>query len=406
MKTLLLYSLFAALLACCFFSCTTEAPSKEKPDGASYSTSPFAYTTQWTRIADGIWHTNYFLHGPVNVNIVLVELQNPAVSVDTVLAQDACWGRETVSSIAKRKNATVAINGDYWTIGGVPLGFTVVNGELVTSPRYRTALGFDTNTFATIGMWTDQWSWHGQAVFSDGYSHNLTFQNLDCNPGWMCVYSDAWGTNSYGNSLSGTAEAVVDAQGIITEIRYEKPGLPIPEKGYVITARGAATNALLAHAKINSHVHIDQKTKPDWRNLHCAISAGPRIITNGVFYQDTLAPFPKGEDFSARWKTNHYLHRHPRTATAVSHDGTYMLLAVADGRQKDFSIGITQKEMADLLLRYGGYNAMDFDSGGSSTMVINGNVVNHPSDEASDDGAGGVERPVANALVISSRSKK
>jgi hypothetical protein len=362
-----------------------------------------ACTTEWRRVANGIWHTNFIMSGPIHITIALVHLDDPHIHIDTVLAQDTCWGRETTSSIARRRKATLAVNGDYWTIGGVPLGFTVIDGRLVTSPRFRTAIGFTTNKHAHVGMWTDQWSWYGRVRFSDGYTHPLTFQNLDCNPGWMCVYTAEWGTNSYGNSLSGTAEAVVNAEGKIIDIRHEEPGVPIPENGYVITARGTATNALIAHAKLSDIVLVEQTTKPDWRNLQCALSAGPRIIKDGTFYQDSLAPFPHGEDFTAGWKTNHYLYRHPRTAAAVSRDGKYLLLAVADGRQENFSIGITQKEMAHLLMRYGGYNGLDFDSGGSSTMVLNGNVVNHPSDGATADGKGGVERAVANALVITSR---
>jgi exopolysaccharide biosynthesis protein len=77
-----------------------------------------------------------------------------------------------------------------------------------------------------------------------------------------------------------------------------------------------------------------------------------------------------------------------------------VVLITVDGRQPDFSLGIYQKQMADLMLEFGASDAMDLDSGGSATMVIEGRVVNHPSDGANPDGTGGKERPVANALLV------
>ena len=57
---------------------------------------------------------------------------------------------------------------------------------------------------------------------------------------------------------------------------------------------------------------------------------------------------------------------------------------------------MTLLELALFLQELGAVHAMNLDGGGSSTMVIKGNVVNKPSD--------GKERKVGNALaVISAR---
>jgi len=50
------------------------------------------------------------------------------------------------------------------------------------------------------------------------------------------------------------------------------------------------------------------------------------------------------------------------------------------------------KELATYFLRLGARDAVNFDGGGSSVMVINGEVVNKPSD--------GRERPVSMALGL------
>jgi hypothetical protein len=48
------------------------------------------------------------------------------------------------------------------------------------------------------------------------------------------------------------------------------------------------------------------------------------------------------------------------------------MLFVVDGRQKNYSEGVTLPEFADIMLEYGAYDAMNFDGGGSSVMVIAG----------------------------------
>jgi hypothetical protein len=70
--------------------------------------------------------------------------------------------------------------------------------------------------------------------------------------------------------------------------------------------------------------------------------------------------------------------RHPRTAIAYNDD--YIFFIVVDGRDPELSIGMTINELAlftrDTLEATWGVNQ---DGGGSSTMVINGVVVNRPN---------------------------
>lgn len=84
--------------------------------------------------------------------------------------------------------------------------------------------------------------------------------------------------------------------------------------------------------------------------------------------------------------------RHPRTAAGVSADGRTLVLAAIDGRQKDWSVGLTLPELADLMIGRGCVAAVNLDGGGSTTMVRDGAVINRPSD--------GKARAVANALAV------
>ncbi|HEV7556540.1 MAG TPA: phosphodiester glycosidase family protein [Kofleriaceae bacterium] len=83
--------------------------------------------------------------------------------------------------------------------------------------------------------------------------------------------------------------------------------------------------------------------------------------------------------------------RAPRSAVAVSADGNTMWLAVVDGWQAA-SFGMTAAELASFLRGRGANMAMGLDGGSSSTLVMDGTLVNHPSD--------GVQRAVANHLAI------
>jgi exopolysaccharide biosynthesis protein len=88
--------------------------------------------------------------------------------------------------------------------------------------------------------------------------------------------------------------------------------------------------------------------------------------------------------------------RHPRTAVGFSRDSSTLLLLTVDGRSEN-SGGMTLVELADMMRHLGAWQAMNFDGGGSTTMVIDGNVVNHPSDKEG-------ERTVGNALLVVSGS--
>ena len=60
--------------------------------------------------------------------------------------------------------------------------------------------------------------------------------------------------------------------------------------------------------------------------------------------------------------------------------------------------GMTLVEMANVMRELGAWDAMNFDGGGSTTMVVDGIVVNHPSDKEG-------ERQVGNAILIVLKAK-
>lgn len=84
--------------------------------------------------------------------------------------------------------------------------------------------------------------------------------------------------------------------------------------------------------------------------LYNAVGGNERIIANGVNVAGDTA-------------------LHPRTAAGVTFDGR-LLLATVDGRNAGHSLGVSTIELADVLLNFGAYNAINLDGGGSTTMVL------------------------------------
>lgn len=84
-----------------------------------------------------------------------------------------------------------------------------------------------------------------------------------------------------------------------------------------------------------------------------------------------------------------------RTLLGQKKDGTWVLIVV-DGT-KSIRRGMTAEEEAKLMLKQGCYNAVNLDGDGSSEMIINEKIINHPSD--------GKERPMGSAIFVVDKSK-
>jgi hypothetical protein len=127
--------------------------------------------------------------------------------------------------------------------------------------------------------------------------------------------------------------------------------------------------------------------KPDWEAYN-AISGDMLFIQEGrVVIPDYATPY--------------HTESNPRTAIAVNEAGDTLWLVVVDGRQPNYSEGVSIQELADIMLGFGAYTALNMDGGGSSTVVIEGedgkpDVLNSPIHMRIPR----QERPIGNHLGI------
>ncbi len=124
----------------------------------------------------------------------------------------------------------------------------------------------------------------------------------------------------------------------------------------------------------------------EWNECHAALGAGPMLLLKG---EKVI------EKAGSNFKTTQ---RAPRTAIAKIRNGK-VLMVVVDGRQPAWSAGVSLEELLEIFQARQATDALNLDGGGSSTMVINNEVVNRPSD-GSFQGAPGMERAVVNVIAL------
>jgi exopolysaccharide biosynthesis protein len=128
----------------------------------------------------------------------------------------------------------------------------------------------------------------------------------------------------------------------------------------------------------NLHGYDATKLNQFQRDAEFAIGTSYGLIRDGKI------------DTENRNKFAHSNQRHPRTLLGQHKDG-HIIYVVVDGRTLGNS-GVAAIESQRIMTSLGCINAVNLDGGGSSTMVVNGRVVNKPS--------GGTERAVGSILLV------
>ena len=327
--------------------------------------------------------------GPQMLHILTAPKPNGGLyRLKPVLSNGAATGRERVTSMQKRAeaSATVAgVNGDLFTwADGIPSSGLIQDGVLRTTPHpKRSMLGVDTAGNLRVDRISMLGTWQGS-----GPRRPIHLINRPPGPNGTTLYTPSYGaTTPTGN---GVFEAVLapfpsatpnaDLVGFVSENR--RGGTPIPPGGAVLVARGTQAQRMAVEAVAGEMVTVRLVLRPEWRDVPEALGGGPELIRQG------RPIFRPNEDFG----TYHLDRRHPRTAVGQKADGR-ITMVVVDGRRPGYSSGMTNFELAQTMLRLGVVTASALDAGGSSTMAFGGELLNRPSDT-------GGERLVSEALLV------
>lgn len=123
-------------------------------------------------------------------------------------------------------------------------------------------------------------------------------------------------------------------------------------------------------------IHIDDQIAEEWREVEHIVGGAPLLLKDGQLIDD-YSPEQTLKSFIAG--------RHPRTAVGVKPNGDWVFVVV-DGQFLGFLGGMPMKKLAQCMLSLGCMNALNLDGGSSSTMVLEGRVVNRPSGKLREQG--------------------
>lgn len=328
--------------------------------------------------------------GPFTMQILQVDPTHPAVNLLPVRAHDRAIVRETTSSLARRYGAIAAVNGGYFLTSGVYMGAAAgayqLNREVIAGGSGRTALVFCEEEAYQEHVAMELVRFRGVVAAQDGATMSLTGINRTRATQDAVVYTPWLGDTTL-TSGQGT-EAAVAADSRVLAVA-EGTDSAIPPGGKVLSGSGVAATWIRNHLKPGDIVNFDLKLEfePPALGATCrpvdVVGGGPRLVRDG---QVAVSAEGFGHEFA----------RHPRTAVAVTREGKFLFVTV-DGRQSR-SAGMKLDELAAELVAMGAVDAMNLDGGGSTTMVVNGELRNSPSD--------GTERPVGDAILIYSISSR
>ncbi len=382
----------------------------------------------WQNLAAGIDYREFYLPTPNHVYVARMERDNPQVTIESSIAQGrVSGGLETVRGQAERyeqainywdgqwgarNQIVVAINGSFFnTQTGVPWSGLVYSGWYAKRFEDReTASGF---------AWTmDRQAFIGgcvahrpnkQLVKLLALNESIPFDGINLPRGddELIIYTPQYGpsTPQQEDSLEALVELnrpmLIAAEngtvtGVVRQVQEGKGATPLPFDHIVLSAGGKAYTLLKDALKEGDKVTISQELRhwmPDcrtpnpqsWERTYASVSGSYLFLKDGEIRPLT--------DLGA-------VLRNPRTAVAF--DDRYIYFIVVDGRNQLESLGTSMVELAQFAKQtLGARWGMALDGGGSSTMVINGVVRNHPNAEtvvrARSDR---LERDVANGLMM------
>ena len=353
----------------------------------------------WKTVKDGIEYAKVTREtSGLKVNMNLIRLDLTKVRLDVVHAMDAAIGTEKTSSIATRHGAFAAINAGFFRLdtsifAGDGEGVLQIDKKVLSEAVSNRIALLISNKNEGTSVQFEHTKLERRIEIKKDYQ-NISGVNRERGKDELIEYTPVFHRTTL---TSPDGVEVVVRKNKIVAIFLNQGNNIIPDDGYILSASGSLRDNLLKLVKIGRKIDIvtladlgmdlssDFFTYIDADDI---VGGVPQLIKNGKIditweQEKTTRSFVET--------------RHPRTAVAKLKDGKFLMITV-DGRSES-SGGIGLQDLAEYLLSLGATNAMNIDGGGSTTMFLNGKVVNHPSDKEG-------ERRVSDAILVTPRQKK
>lgn len=380
----------ALLLAGC---APVGPPPTLSPEPASAAALRDSDSLRISHVAPGVSHVHAWdATGPWAIHVLEAELGACGATLAARKAGPPLAARATTSTLTA--GTLGGVNADFFLLpAGTPVGAHVEDGHVLIGPGARPVVAV-----------TGDRPWAGTAALSGAIAHgadsSIPISQVNR---WNAPSAESpEGTGAVLFTHWHGAWAPEDADAVAARIR-RIGGTPSAGRGVVESIESGTSRLALDSTRV-----VFAGRGVTALQLR-ALSAGDTVAWRAEVVQgpaergaagEAVGGFPVllrgGEpapELEAGVQPAFGERRHPRTAVGWSEDGARIFLVTVDGRQPGYSDGMTLRELAMLLRRLGAAEAVNLDGGGSTAMVVQGAVVNRPSDREG-------ERPVGNALLL------
>lgn len=336
------------------------------------------------------WKDMKLDRGLEKLHMVEFDPSSPALALEPGMTDGKVYGMQPVSKMAadidRAGNRVIAgINGDFYDMSsGVPLGYFMGSGKILTSPP---------SDWYAFGIKEDGTTIYGpspkltRTLEIDGQKTDLTSINRTRGNNDLVLYTpDFYGTtmtNDLGDEVvldvvKGEVKSGETLELKVADVHKDK-GSTQTAQGQVILSASGSQRAVLAGLKAGDTASVSFSLEPAWSGVTMAIGGSALLVKDG-------AAQPNSDPAA-----------HPRTAIGTKADGSVVMLEI-DGRQPGLSEGVTLAELGQIMEEMGVVNAINLDGGGSSTFIArmpgdtSRTLLNSPSD--------GGERKTANGLLL------
>lgn len=373
---------------------------------SSFKTYSFVKdTTTVQQILPGVIHTQIINEkDTLIVNILSIDLKNPNYKVESIKAHDLLRSKETTSHLCGRlekygTDVVAGINADFWSRDGEIINNMISNGEIVKAvaghaddkaKRIFSQFALTVNNIPMI----EEFKFSGSIKFKNGLVEKINRINSRTDSSTITLYNHYEGTQSPRENKNwniiefNLKDAGVRGDTLLLVAQskmFHSAQNTIPTNGFLLSANNEMAKSIERAVTAGDTLKAVLSFFPAKIKLENLSGGLPRLVKDGI---NLAASSSTLEGTSAKFS----IVKHPRTGVGFSQDSTKLFFITVDGRQESSS-GISLKDFGQLMINNGFYQGMNLDGGGSTTMVINGEVVNSPSDKTG-------ERPVGSCLIL------
>lgn len=378
--------IFLTFIICVFCCTSTYALTTLYESSTEQTINSGTKLTKYNRLTDKGW---------LAINIIEADIKDENTTVRVLTSENGLQTFQNVKTMfSNQKNTIAAINADFFTGNykkGNIIGMTIKDGKMLTSTYYENEIKDTLASFYIDEKDNSSIDYFTNKIILTNNRNDEEYQIAEINKwssnyDYPVLYTKDWGEETLGLSLGAPITELIVEKNKVKEIRVGQDAVKIPENGFAICATGSGAERISEIFRVGDKVELDIDVGIDIEKIKTAISGGTILVKDG-----------KIADFT------HVIYgANPRTAIGISKDGSSIFLITVDGRQAS-SIGVTQEELAAIMVEKGIYTAMNLDGGGSTTMVARELGDEEPTLENSP--SEGSLRMVPNAIAILNTTK-